>query len=315
MNRGLRFLLIQQRHAAHIPPEGMEVGPGQTASLKERLCRCQHSGQIPGDEIQIPTIQTSGPAQEGHGFRSCLPQDGLPQVVPEIQHGLAPLLTGKTGQGIAEEAGRDAVPVVFIHQITVGAHIVVDEHRQAAASSIDIQPPVGVGVLHRFQLISKITVFQIVAAVPPEGKAHGVQQLRQFGKEHGRFVFRLSININPSNKGDCGNFSDGLIHQHREGPPHPVGVLLQKALQLLTGKNQVHLLIVGGIHPHLDILGPDFEVPGPQHKALTGLAAHPDNPVFQHRCRCLLLEIHQRKQAGPKTLRAENQFIHFAIES
>ena len=73
MNIRLRFFLVQQRYTAHIPPESVEVSKGQTAFLKKRLRRCQYSRQIPGDKIQIPTIQTSGPTQEGHGFLSCIP--------------------------------------------------------------------------------------------------------------------------------------------------------------------------------------------------------------------------------------------------
>ena len=53
-----------------------------------------------------------------------------------------------------------------------------------------------------------------------------LQQLGQFGKEPGRFVFRLWINIQTGNQGNGGHFSDGLIHQQREGPPHPVSILL-----------------------------------------------------------------------------------------
>ena len=75
MNIRLRFPLIQQRHTAHIPPECMEVSIGQVSFFKERLCRIQNSGQIPGDEIQIPVIQSGGPTQEGHGFRSGLVQN------------------------------------------------------------------------------------------------------------------------------------------------------------------------------------------------------------------------------------------------
>jgi len=37
MNIKLRFVLIQQRHTAHIPPESMEVSIGQATSFKERL--------------------------------------------------------------------------------------------------------------------------------------------------------------------------------------------------------------------------------------------------------------------------------------
>ena len=96
MNIRLRFVLIQQRHTAYIPPECVEVGIGQAASFKKRLCRSQYSGQIPGNEIQVPAIQASGPAQEGHRFRSRIPQDGIPQVIPEVQNGVAPLLAGKT---------------------------------------------------------------------------------------------------------------------------------------------------------------------------------------------------------------------------
>ena len=74
---GLRFFLVQQRYAAHISPEGVEVRRGQAAARKERLRRCQHSRQIPGDEIQIPMIQSGGSTQESHGFRSGLVQNGL----------------------------------------------------------------------------------------------------------------------------------------------------------------------------------------------------------------------------------------------
>ena len=40
MNIRLYFLLIQQRHTAHIPPECVEVSIGQVPSLKECLRRC-----------------------------------------------------------------------------------------------------------------------------------------------------------------------------------------------------------------------------------------------------------------------------------
>ena len=205
--------------------------------------------------------------------------------------------------------------MVLIHHITAGSQVVVDEHRQAAASSINIQPPVSLRVLHRFQFIGKITVFQVVAAIPPERKPHALQQLRQFGKQLGRFVFRLSINIKPSNKGDSGNFSDGLIHQHRECPPDLVCVLFQDRRQLFTVKDQTYLMILCFLCPHLHILSPNFNLSSSQLEPLTGLAAYPDIPMLKHRFWGLLLEVHQREQAGAKPLWTEDQFMLFAIEA
>ena len=237
------------------------------------------------------------------------------QRIPEIQDIFASLLAGKARQGITEETCCNTVPVVLVHHITAGAQVVVDEHRQAAASSIDIQPPVGFRVFYRFQFIGKITVFQIVAAIPPEGKTHTLQQLRQFGKQLGRFVFRLSINIKPSNKGDSGNFSDGLIHQHRECPPDLVCVLFQDRGQLFTVKDQTYLMILCFLCPHLHILSPNFNLSSSQLEPLTGLAAYPDIPMLKHRFWGLLLEVHQREQAGAKPLWTEDQFMLFAIEA
>ncbi len=51
-------------------------------------------------------------------------------------------------------------------------------------------------------------------------------------------VFRLSANIKPSDQRNGGNFSDGLIHQHRECPPDLVCVLFQDRGQLFTVKDQ-----------------------------------------------------------------------------
>ena len=205
--------------------------------------------------------------------------------------------------------------MVLIHHITAGSQVVVDEHRQAAASSIDIQPPVSLRVLHRFQFIGKVAVFQVVAAIPPERKSHALQQLRQFRKQLGRFVFRLSINIKPSNKGDSGNFSDGLIHQHRECPPDLVCVLFQDRGQLFTVKDQTYLMILCFLCPHLHILSPNFNLSSSQLEPLTGLAAYPDIPMLKHRFWGLLLEVHQREQAGAKPLWTEDQFMLFAIEA
>ena len=205
--------------------------------------------------------------------------------------------------------------MVLIHHITAGSQVVVDEHRQAAASSIDIQPPVSLWVLHRFQFIGKVAVFQVVAAIPPERKSHALQQLRQFRKQLGRFVFRLSINIKPSNKGDSGNFSDGLIYQHRECPPDLVCVLFQDRRQLFTVKDQTYLMILCFLCPHLHIISPNFDLSSPQLEPLTGLAAYPDIPMLKHRFWGLLLEVHQREQAGAKPLWTEDQFMLFAIEA
>ena len=205
--------------------------------------------------------------------------------------------------------------MVLIHHITAGSQVVVDEHRQAAASSIDIQPPVSLRVLHRFQFIGKVAVFQVVAAIPPEGESHALQQLRQLGKELGWFVFRLSINIKPGNKGDSGNFSDSLIHQHRERPPDLVCVLFQDRRQLFTAKDQTYLMILCFLCPHLHILSPNFNLSSSQLEPLTGLAAYPDIPMLKHRFWGLLLEVHQREQAGAKPLWTEDQFMLFAIEA
>ncbi|WP_243093276.1 hypothetical protein [Pseudoflavonifractor sp. AF19-9AC] len=142
-----------------------------------------------------------------------------------------------------------------------------------------------------------------------------MQQFRQLGKEHGRFGFRLSTNIKPGNKSDSGNFSNGLVHQHRERPPDPVRILFQKRRQLLTAKDQAHSLILCFLCPHLYILGPNFHVSGPKHKVLGRLSAYPDIPMLKHRFRGLLLEVHERKQAGEKPLWTEDQFILFAIET
>ncbi|WP_243207937.1 hypothetical protein [Pseudoflavonifractor hominis] len=142
-----------------------------------------------------------------------------------------------------------------------------------------------------------------------------MHQLRQLGKEHSWFLFRLSINIEPGDKGDSGNFSDGLIHQHRQRPPDPVRILFQKRRQLFTAKDQAHPLILCFLCPHLHIFGPDFHVSGPKHKVLGRLASHPDIPMLKYRFRGLLLKVHEREQAGAKTLWTEDQFILFAIEA
>ena len=67
--------------------------------------------------------------------------------------------------------------------------------------------------------------------------------------------------------------------------------------------------------PHLHILSPNFDLSSPQFESLTGLAAYPDIPMLKHRFRGLLLEVHQREQAGAKALRAEDQFIFFPVEA
>ena len=180
----------------------MEVSAGQAAFSKEGLRRCQYGGQIPGDEIQIPVVQAGGTTQEGHGLCSRLPQNSIPQSIPEVQNGFASLLAGKALYWVAEKPRRDAIFMVLVHHIAAGGQVVVDEHRQAAAAGIDIQPPIRLRVFHRFQLIGKIAVFQIVAAIPPEGEPHTLQQFRQLGKAHGRFLFRLGIHIKPGHKGD-----------------------------------------------------------------------------------------------------------------
>lgn len=63
------------------------VNEVQAAFCKECLSCCQHSGQIPGEKVQISVAQAGGPTQEDDSVLSC-----LPQVIPEIQHGLAELL-------------------------------------------------------------------------------------------------------------------------------------------------------------------------------------------------------------------------------
>ena len=83
---------------------------------------------------------------------SCIPQDSIPQVIPEIQNGFHSFLTGKTGQRVQEESSGNAILVVLIHHITAGSQVVVDEHRQAAASSINIQPPVSLRVSGFYRL-------------------------------------------------------------------------------------------------------------------------------------------------------------------
>ena len=67
--------------------------------------------------------------------------------------------------------------------------------------------------------------------------------------------------------------------------------------------------------PHLHILSPNFNLSSSQLEPLAGLAAYPDIPMLKHRFRGLLLEVHQREQAGAKALRTEDQFILFAIEA
>ncbi|WP_243417005.1 hypothetical protein [Pseudoflavonifractor phocaeensis] len=65
----------------------------------------------------------------------------------------------------------------------------------------------------------------------------------------------------------------------------------------------------------MHILGPNFHVSGPKHKVLGRLASHPDIPMLKYRFRGLLLEVHERKQAGAKAFRTEDQFIFFTIEA
>lgn len=67
--------------------------------------------------------------------------------------------------------------------------------------------------------------------------------------------------------------------------------------------------------PHLHIISPNFDLSSPQLEPLTGLAAYPDIPMLKHRFRGLLLEVHQREQAGAKPLWTEDQFMLFAIEA
>ena len=151
-------------------------------------------------------------------------QNGPLQSVPELQDLFRTVLTGKFVHRIAQEAGCNAVLVVLIRRISTGSQVFVDHDRETAASNIGIQPPVGFRIFYRFQFIGNVAVFQIITAIPPEGESHALYQLRHFGKKHGRFVFRLCTDIKTGNQRDCGNFSNGLIHQHGERPPDPVRI-------------------------------------------------------------------------------------------
>ena len=76
-----------------------------------------------------------------------------------------------------------------------------------------------------------------------------------------------------------------------------------------------YLMIPRFLCPHLHIISPNFDLSSPQLEPLTGLAAYPDIPMLKYRSRGLLLEVHERKQAGAKALRTEDQFILFTIEA
>ena len=58
---------LPQADRSHIPAEYMEQTLGGIGVSKEILGRIQHGGQIPGDEVQIPVVQSGGSTQEGHG--------------------------------------------------------------------------------------------------------------------------------------------------------------------------------------------------------------------------------------------------------
>ena len=58
MNLRFRFPL-PQADCSRIPAEHMEHPLGHTRICEEILCRLQHGGQVPGDEVQIPVVQSS----------------------------------------------------------------------------------------------------------------------------------------------------------------------------------------------------------------------------------------------------------------
>ena len=184
-------------------------------------------------------------------------------------------------------------------QFLVGTDSTGRHCTEAAASSINIQPPATFRSLHRFQFIGKITVFQEIAAIPPERKPPLCSPAVR--KELAGLSFVLSINIKPNNKGDSGNFSDGStsIESAHLGPC-PLSRSRGQAFQSKLWTS----FPLPTLTPQ-----PNFNLPARSSNP-QGLAAYPAHAMLKHRFWALLLEVHQREQLGAKP-RTEDQFMLF----
>ena len=112
--------------------------------------------------------------------------------------------------------------MVLIHHIALGTHILVDEHWQAVGARANIQPPICIRVLYRFQLITDIIVVQIILGIVPQLEAHIPESLGQLGEGNRSPLLGLLRHIQPTDEGDGADFSERLIDKGREEPPDPV---------------------------------------------------------------------------------------------
>lgn len=82
----------------------MEAGPGQAGFFKESDSGIQDSRQIPGDEVQVSGVQSSGAAQQGKGILPGLIQQRGFQFVPEGEDRLSAVLAGEGVQRVDEKS-------------------------------------------------------------------------------------------------------------------------------------------------------------------------------------------------------------------
>ena len=108
------------------------------------------------------------------------------QSVPELQNLFRSISTLKSVQRITQETGHNAILVILIHHITLGAHVLVDQHRQTVRTGVNIQPPVSVWVFHWVQFIGDIAVLQKIRPIPIVGQSQTFQHLGQLFKRNGR---------------------------------------------------------------------------------------------------------------------------------
>ena len=299
-----------QPHRAHIPAEAVEAGPGKPGLVKEVHRSAENSGQIPGDEIQITMIQSSGAAPQGAGLFSGLFGQGRFQLIPELHDPVTAVLSVKEVKRVEQEAGSGAVPVEQVHSVAFAAQIIADQHGEAGGAHGGIQPPVGLRVLFRFQLIDRVGSRQILLGGGRYLKAHGLHPVGQFAEQERIRPQRFGRNLKAPDQCHGGDFPQYLIHQGGEQPPGLILVLLEQGQQRVAVESQGEEVILGFFRQHLHLCAGNLQPSrGTQREVGRSLAPHMKVPVLQQFCRGMTLEVIQLIQPGQVPLGGEDQLI------
>ena len=213
--------------------EGVESCVDHVRSQEELLRSVDHRLQIPCNQVHVTVVQAGGASDELDRIPAGMLRDVILDPVTEPQDLRGTVVTLEGFERVDEEPRHGTVAMQHVHGVVLHREIAVDERGAARCSGVDVQPPVGVGVLDGFRPIG-YGAGEVTLCVDLEIESHLHEPGRELRKRD-RIIAGLirddSDSVESRHRRDL---PQDTLHDAGDGPPYHALIILHETRELRT---------------------------------------------------------------------------------